>query len=144
MKQWLFLGCAVLLLGAGCVRSEAFSLPGGALHLERAQTPEEHSRGLSGRPCLASDEGMVFLFDHPAVRPFWMKDMRCSIDIVYTKEGVITEIFANVPFPSAVDGKPITVFPTQATDRVVEVKAGEADRRGWAIGTKLFEADDAR
>lgn len=51
--------------------------------VQLAINPAEWSQGLSGRPGLPLDEGMLFLFPNAAKRSFWMKDMFFPIDIIW-------------------------------------------------------------
>ena len=51
-----------------------------------AQTPAEKERGLSGRDYLESNEGLLFIFNQSGFYPFWMKDMKFPIDIVWISE----------------------------------------------------------
>lgn len=44
---------------------------------------QARSKGLSGRTNLDSDASMLFVFDEPGRRCFWMKDMQFSIDILW-------------------------------------------------------------
>lgn len=48
-----------------------------------AETPSDRARGLSGREKLNADEGMLFIFPEDGIYPFWMKDMRFAIDIIW-------------------------------------------------------------
>ncbi|MEX0881334.1 MAG: DUF192 domain-containing protein [Candidatus Saccharimonadales bacterium] len=50
---------------------------------EVVQSPAEREKGLSGRRCIEPDKGMLFVFDKPGQYPFWMKDMKFPIDIVW-------------------------------------------------------------
>lgn len=61
-------------------------LNGQEFSVELAQTPEEQSRGLSGRASLAANRGMLFVFDEPTVPQFWMKEMNFSLDIIWIDE----------------------------------------------------------
>ncbi len=54
--------------------------------VEIADTPEEQTVGLSGRPELDSDAGMVFLVEEPAVTSFWMKDTLIPLSIAFWDE----------------------------------------------------------
>src|SRR3989338_5701660 len=54
-----------------------------AVRVTVADTPESRERGLSGRDGLASDEGMLFVFQNDGYHTFWMKDMLFSIDIIW-------------------------------------------------------------
>src|SRR3989344_8659942 len=51
--------------------------------IDIADTPALRERGLSGRKLLLDDQGMYFIFDHPDVYPFWMKEMNFPIDIIW-------------------------------------------------------------
>ena len=48
-----------------------------------ADTLELRERGLSYRERLASNEGMLFVFQEPKPYGFWMKDMNFPIDIIW-------------------------------------------------------------
>jgi uncharacterized membrane protein (UPF0127 family) len=53
------------------------------IETEVVQTEAERAKGLSGRPCIEPNRGMLFVFDKPGQYPFWMKDMKFPIDIVW-------------------------------------------------------------
>ncbi len=48
-----------------------------------AKTDAERIKGLSGRDKLGTNEGMLFVFKDPGIYPFWMKNMKFPIDIIY-------------------------------------------------------------
>ena len=96
-------------------------------------TPALRTRGLSGRPGLAPDEGMLFLFEGPSVQSFWMRDMRFEIDIVWIRAGRIVGITPNVPLPKSPYALPRFNSPV-ACDVVLEVRAGAARRWGLLVG----------
>src|SRR3990167_703443 len=50
---------------------------------EVVSSPSDRAQGLSGRPCIEADQGMLFVFEKPGKYPFWMKDMKFPIDIVW-------------------------------------------------------------
>ena len=50
------------------------------------QTPEDRVRGLSGRPDLKPNTGMLFVFDKPGIYRIWMKDMLFPIDILWINQ----------------------------------------------------------
>lgn len=62
------------------------SINGDSFEIEKATTTQAQERGLSGRESMPQDQAMVFVFDKPAVRCFWMKDMKFSIDMVWLNE----------------------------------------------------------
>lgn len=108
--------------------------PGGVLHVEIADEPEERIQGLSRRNALAPNHGMVFLFKTSGIYPFWMQDMRFPIDIIYLKEGVVVDVFSMVT-PPALGEEPKTVEPSASVNAVLELASGEADRRNIVSGT---------
>jgi len=84
-------------------------LAGQELYVSVAETPEARVRGLSGRTSLASNEGMLFIFDTAAKYGFWMKDMLFSIDIlwlsdtgevVYMEESILPATYPDVFAPN--------------------------------------------
>ena len=50
------------------------------------RTPEDRVRGLSGRPDLKPNTGMLFVFDKPGMYGIWMKDMLFPIDILWVNQ----------------------------------------------------------
>jgi uncharacterized membrane protein (UPF0127 family) len=51
--------------------------------VEVAVTPEEHARGLMYRSRLATDAGMIFVFDESSVQRFWMKNTLIPLDMIF-------------------------------------------------------------
>jgi len=56
---------------------------GHTLKVEVADEDEERRRGLCCRDSLNSDSGMLFVYDEPGFYPFWMKDTRIPLDIIW-------------------------------------------------------------
>ncbi len=97
-----------------------------------AKSVVARNRGLSGKSGLAPDEGMLFIFDAPAVYRFWMKEMRFPIDIIWLANGHIVDITTDLPVPIA--GEELPVFsPKVAVDRVLEVPAGFVQAHGLKL-----------
>lgn len=96
-------------------------------------TPFLRARGLSGRPGLGPEEGMLFLFDTVRIQSFWMKDMRFPIDILWIRDGRIVGISPNVPVPRRPSELPQYPSPVPC-DVVLEVRAGAAHRWGLLLG----------
>jgi uncharacterized protein len=67
------------------------------VYVSVADTQELRERGLGGRTELSPDEGMLFVFDKEDIHPFWMKDMRFSIDILWlANDGTVIYIERDV------------------------------------------------
>lgn len=112
-------------------------LPSGAVFaLEVARTQEQIAQGLMFRESLAPASGMVFLFDAPEPRSFWMKNCHFALDMVFTlRDGTVVDVLESVP-PCEAD--PCPSFPARApADTVVELTAGEAKRHGVVPGARL-------
>ena len=99
------------------------------IRVELADTDAKRTQGLSDRPLLAKDAGMLFTFDKPATYAFWMKDMHFPLDFVYFNNFKIVEVKENVP---ATDLTPFS--PSEPVDAVLEVNAGFIQRNGVAVG----------
>jgi len=109
---------------------------------ELADTPARQQRGLSGRASLPAGQGMLFVYEAPELRGFWMPDMRFDIDILWIREGRIVHIESEVPHAEA---GPLPVYrPTEPADLVLEVAAGTARRLGWRVGDAVQVAGVAR
>ncbi len=87
--------------------------------------------GMMFREAIAENEAMIFVFDRPEYRAFWMKNVSVPLSCAYIDpDGVILEIHDMTPQET----KPIE----SATDRiqfVLETKQGWFDRNKVATGT---------
>ena len=99
-----------------------------------ANTDAGRQRGLGGRASLASDRGMIFVFDEAGTECFWMKDMQFSLDMIWlSNDKKITKIETNVTpatYPKQFCGDETTRY-------VIELNAGEAERAGLHVGMVL-------
>lgn len=99
-----------------------------------ADTPALRTQGLSGRAMLHDNEGMLFIFETPGKYPFWMKDMRFPLDIIWIGDDRrVTEITPNV----SADSYPRHFSPHVPVRYVLEVNAGFSRRFGIATGTPV-------
>lgn len=116
------------------------AFPDGRTYLaEVALTPEERARGLMFRRTLGEREGMVFLFEEPAIHPFWMKNTLISLDILWLDDaGKVVHLERGVP-PCRQDPCP-SVVPLKAATWVLEVGAGRA--AGVTLGDRLMVAPE--
>ncbi len=106
------------------------------INAEVSTTPVEHQKGLGGRPCIGSDQGMLFLFSRSGQYSFWMKDMKFSIDIIWiTSDHKVAAIYNNIA-PSTYPDSFINDkrHPAQYT---LEVKANLAKKYGIDLGTPV-------
>ncbi len=123
-------------------------LNGTTVTVELATTNDAIKKGLSGRPALDADHGMLFLFPKPALYRFWMLNMLFPIDIIWINDNKVVTINANIrpTFDAAIPlrrsffgwllrrRRPIFYFPSRPAQYVLEVNAGFAANHGIREG----------
>lgn len=103
-----------------------------ALQLEVVTSPADQERGLGGRSTIPANYGMLFVFAKPGAYGFWMKDMLAPIDILWLSDtGEILKVDANV-LPETY---PTPYYPPKPVRYVLEMKAHEAERLSFTVGT---------
>ncbi|MCP6718773.1 MAG: DUF192 domain-containing protein [Patescibacteria group bacterium] len=101
------------------------------IEVELVETLEERTRGLSNIRKLSENQGMFFVFQEPKLYPFWMKDMRFSIDIIWISgDGKIVDIIKNIQ----PDSFPQIFKPREPAQYVLEVNAGWTDKNNIDVG----------
>lgn len=104
------------------------------LKVEVADSPEEREAGLSKKNSLPENQGMLFVFEQPGEYPFWMKDMKFPIDIIFISGDKIVTIYGNVQPPTS-DNPSLPLYsPTAPSDKVLEINAGLAEQYGMKQG----------
>lgn len=94
------------------------------IFVEIAKDADSRATGLSNRPSLASDSGMLFLFPQAGLYSFWMPDMNFPLDIIWLDENkTIIAIDENVP-PLEDSATPKFYRPPSPAKYVLEVNAG--------------------
>lgn len=103
------------------------------LTLEKAETDAQRKQGLSGRTSLASNAGVLFVFDTDDYWGIWMKDMQFPIDIIWLdKDYRVVDIKENATPASYPD-----IFRPRTPARyVLEVNAGVVSNSAINVGTK--------
>lgn len=133
----------VLLTPAGLTGRAAegnglVALPSGhILTVEVADTPLERQHGYMFREKIGDTEGMVFLMEEVGFHPFWMKNCKVPLDIIWLDEGWrVVHVEKGVP-PCPADPCP-AYLPMQASQYVLEVRAGLASREGVKPGAAII------
>lgn len=91
------------------------------LQVQLALNPEEQQRGLMHRDHLAADHGMLFLFDQPDQRGFWMRNTRIPLDIGYfDANGRLLEVRKLYPYDE-------TTVPSRSHKVLIAIETN----RGW-------------
>lgn len=124
-----------LFLDRGEAKFVTLAIKGKTIHAEVADTIAKRAQGLSGRAGLGENEGMLFIFDASGIRPFWMKDMKFSIDIIWITGNRVVGFEENAELPS---GFTIPTYsPLEAVDRVLEVPAGSVKQWDVRVGDMI-------
>lgn len=119
-----------------CAPGEAIIKVGsGTVCAEIADEALERTRGLSGRPSMHEDRGMLFVFPQASVITFWMKGMQIPLDIIWIRAGEVVGVSENVPVME--NGTIATRKPKTPIDMALEVNAGWAQRYGVSVGDRL-------
>jgi len=58
-------------------------------HVWVASTPKEQTRGLMFVKNLPKNDGMLFVWDHYVMEPFWMKNTLIPLTILFIKDGKV-------------------------------------------------------
>ena len=106
---------------------------GGSIKSALAITNNQKNKGLGGASGLSSGNGMLFVFDDPASRGIWMKDMNFAIDVVWVNSsGKIISIDKSVE----PETYPVS-FMQDNVKFILEIPSGDADKYGLTPGQKL-------
>ena len=134
------LGAAIVLTGVAlqaCAASGPYvELNGHRYSIEIAADNASREHGLMDRTEMAADHGMLFVFDDDAMRAFWMKNTKISLDMLFFDgDKKLVSIQHNVP-PCVAD--PCAAYSSGAPARyVLELNAGQADLIGVHPGDEL-------
>lgn len=117
----------------------SLQINGAGLKVEIADTASKRSKGLGGRESLASDSGMLFVFDNVGNYPFWMKGMKFSLDFIWIKGDKVLDTMQNIlPPNSGQKDADLPIYQSkEAIDKILEVSSGTVDRLNIKIGDTL-------
>ncbi len=116
--------------------TRSVSINGKEIKAEVANSPQEKSKGLMYRTSLADGTGMLFPFGTAGQYPFWMKNMKISIDIIWIDADLnVIDMDQNVP-PCQQDNCELYT-PDAAAKYVLEVPAGWAQQNGVQRNNKV-------
>lgn len=116
--------------------TEPFSVDGVTFTVEVASTMLEQARGLSYRPSLAANAGMLFVFGSGSTQTFWMQAMNFPLDMIWISGDTVVGFAQDVPAPAPGTQTwelPIYSSPPN-TDKVLEVNAGTVANYNIKVG----------
>ncbi len=145
-----FASLLAMCLAAACSRPrapEATALPttavtlpnGKVIRAELAIQPADKERGLMFRTSLEPDGGMLFVFEAPLPRRFWMFQTLIPLDILWLDAGhAIVHISANTPPCREQQAARCPGYEGERwAQYVLELAAGAAAANGLKLGDKL-------
>lgn len=139
MKKIVCIGLFIILAFAAWyyVRhpiGEKAIINGHTIRVELAVTDAEKEMGLGYRDSLASDAGMLFVYNHPERYGFWMKGMRFPLDFIWINGNKVADLSENIAQPASDAASPVSLAPNAPADKVLEVNAGIIQSFGIRVG----------
>lgn len=123
----------------GQLATTSLSIDNVIIDVELASTMMQQANGLSYRPSLGVDQGMLFTFGSGSVQTFWMKSMNFPLDMIWISGNTVVGIAQDVPAPAP--GTPLwslKIYTSPAnTDKVLEVNAGTAAKYNIKVGDAM-------
>lgn len=141
----LFAILTVIILASGCISQNLSQgrvcMRGSCFGVELAKTPEERATGLMYREHLDLDKGMLFVFPEEGIYPFWMKNTKIHLDIIWIDADKRVVFIERDAVPCISESCP-SITPDKEAMYVLELTAGTADRIGIQVGDfASFEID---
>jgi uncharacterized membrane protein (UPF0127 family) len=115
-------------------RLDSITLRAGMYNIraEVALTPLQTQTGMMFRKEMAQHEGMLFVFDSPARRCFWMKNTLLPLSIAYiADDGTIVDVIDMQPLSET------THCSSQPVRFALEMNQGWFAKRGFKPGFKI-------
>ena len=139
MVKWLLAAIALALAGLffwSKVQSNSrLKVGNSVVKVEIRDDQVGRSLGLSGREGLGENEGMLFIFNSPAIYEFWMKDMNFPLDFVWIQDGKVVDLSEHIPAPDKLTNEPpMTVRPDSSVTQVLEVNSGWVEKNRIKVG----------
>ena len=120
-------------------RQSIVSINDTKIKVDIADTKEKRTKGLGGREKLASDEGMLFVFERQDKYPFWMKGLKFPLDFIWIRDDSVVDIIQNAQIPDegASDESLPIYLPREPIDKVLEVNTGVVDILKIKVGDTI-------
>lgn len=111
------------------------------INAEVADTDDKRRLGLGGRDSLATDSGMLFVFQTPSKYQFWMKDMKIGLDFIWIRGDTVVDVLPNIPSPDPSQSEAsLKIYePVTDVDKILEVNSGFAAMHNVRVGDKIYQ-----
>jgi uncharacterized protein len=124
--------------------ADTLTVDGATFKVEIASTRVEQARGLSFRPSLGANAGMLFVFRSSSVQSFWMKDMNFPLDMIWIAGNEVVGFAQDaVPQPGAQLWQLAIYTSPDGTDKVLEVNAGTVAKYNIKVGDQVAISGNA-
>jgi len=104
---------------------------GAVVDVEILSEPDEMARGLMGRTELPESSGALFWFGKSADHPFWMKNTRIPLDLLFLDRERVVGILTLNPFDERLHSI------QRNSSLVLEVNGGWAARHQVRVGERV-------
>ena len=138
IKNKIYLALCVILFGlSGCGQQSetsdvTFYTETGQFQYtqETARTSQQKQTGLMHRKSIASDAGMIFIYDMPEQVGIWMKDTLIPLDIIFIScQNTVDKIVHAFP-PESLN----VVYPNDKICFISELQSGQAKKIALKTG----------
>jgi len=116
-------------VGKACINSNCFAI-------EFAENDFQIRKGLMFRESLADDNGMLFVFDKEAIYPFWMKNTKIPLDIIWINKNKKIIFISENTQPCKNINCP-QVNPQKDAKYVLEINSGLCQKFNIKIGNEV-------
>jgi len=89
------------------------------------------------REKISPNEGMLFVFEQTGTYPFWMKNCKVALDIIWLDGDFRVLEIAHDSQPCPQEGDCPSIRPMSVARYVLEVAGGTARREGLSRGDRL-------
>ncbi|MDA1188119.1 MAG: DUF192 domain-containing protein [Chloroflexi bacterium] len=120
------------------------SVGGAGFGVEVADELHERTNGLSGRPGLPEDGGMLFVFESGVASSFWMKGMEFPLDFIWISADCrVVDFHQRVQpsAPGALDSELESYASNAEAAFNLEVNAGLVERLGLQVDMQVVFSD---
>jgi uncharacterized membrane protein (UPF0127 family) len=103
-----------------------------------AETAVEREKGLAGRKYLATNEGMLFVYEEKDYHSLWMKGMYVPIDVIWISGSEIIGFKKHILPELDKPDKELTVYvPPGPVDKFLELRGGRISLLNVRVGDTI-------
>lgn len=104
--------------------------------VEAVSSAAKQYQGLSGRKSLATNRGMLFLYEQPQDLGFVMRNMNFPLDIIFIRDHRIINLYRDLAPEGATPT--ISYHSGALADTVLEIPAGRSQECGLGVNSEIF------